>query len=34
MSPGGLCIQVPHDMDDFTIRPLVGLDVIQILETM
>jgi hypothetical protein len=33
-SPGNLCILLPDDMDDFTIRPAVNVDVIQILETM
>jgi hypothetical protein len=33
-SPGGLCILLPDDMDDFTIRPPVDFDVVQILETM
>jgi hypothetical protein len=33
-SPGDLCILLPDDMDDFTIRPAVDVDVIQILETM
>jgi hypothetical protein len=32
-SPGDLCILLPDDMDDFTIRPAVGVDVVQILET-
>jgi hypothetical protein len=33
-NPVDLCILRPDDMEDFTIRPLVGLDVVQILETM
>jgi ATP-dependent exoDNAse (exonuclease V) alpha subunit len=33
-SPVDLCILLPDDMDDFTIRPPVDLDIIQILETM
>jgi hypothetical protein len=33
-SPGNLCILLPNDMGDFAIRPLVDLDVVQILETM
>jgi hypothetical protein len=33
-SPGDLCILLPDDMDDFTIRALVNLDIAQILETM
>jgi hypothetical protein len=31
-SPGILCVLLPDDMDNFTIRPVV--DVVQILETM
>jgi hypothetical protein len=31
-SPGDLCILLPDDMDDFTIRPAV--DAVQILETV
>jgi hypothetical protein len=34
MSSGNLCILLPDDMDDFTIRPAVDLDIAQILETM
>jgi hypothetical protein len=33
-SPVDLCILLPDDMDDFTVRPPVELDVVQILETM
>jgi hypothetical protein len=33
-SPGDLCILLPDDMDNFTIRPVVDLDVVYILETM
>jgi hypothetical protein len=33
-SPGDLCILLPADMDEFTIRPAVDIDVVQILETM
>jgi hypothetical protein len=33
-SPVDLCILIADDMDDFTIRPPVDLDVVQILETM
>jgi hypothetical protein len=33
-SPVDLCILLLDDMDDFTIRQSVGLDVVQILETM
>jgi hypothetical protein len=33
-SQGNLCISLPADMDDFTVRPAVDVDVIQILETM
>jgi hypothetical protein len=33
-SPGDLHILLPDDMDDFTIRPAVDVDVLQILETM
>jgi hypothetical protein len=33
-SPGDLCILLTDGMDDFTVRPTVDLDVIQILETM
>jgi hypothetical protein len=33
-SPGDLCILLPDDMDDFTIRPPVDLDVAQILKTI
>jgi hypothetical protein len=33
-SPADLCILLPDDMDDFTIRPPVATDVIPILETM
>jgi hypothetical protein len=33
-SPGDLYILLPDDMDDFTIRPPVNLDVVQIFETM
>jgi hypothetical protein len=33
-SPIDLCILLPDDMNDFTIPPPVGLDVVQILETM
>jgi hypothetical protein len=32
-SPGDLCILAPDDMDNFTIRPAVDVDVVQILET-
>jgi hypothetical protein len=33
-SPVDLCILLSDDMDDFTIRTPVDLDVVQILETM
>jgi hypothetical protein len=33
-SPGNLYILLPVDMDDFIIRPTVGVGVVQILETM
>jgi hypothetical protein len=33
-SPVDLYTLLPDDMDDFTIRPPVDLDVVQILETM
>jgi hypothetical protein len=33
-SPGDLFILLPDEMDDFTIRPAVDIDVVQILETM
>jgi hypothetical protein len=33
-SPGGLCILLPDDMDAFSLRPPIDLDVVQILETM
>jgi hypothetical protein len=33
-SPDNLCILLSDDMDDFTIRPAVDVDVVQILETM
>jgi hypothetical protein len=33
-SPGDLCILLPDDMDDFTIRPAVDLDVVQIFGTI
>jgi hypothetical protein len=33
-SPGDLCILLLNDMDDFTIRPPVHVNVVQILETM
>jgi hypothetical protein len=33
-SPGDLYILFPDDMDNFTIRPAVDIDVVQILETM
>jgi hypothetical protein len=33
-SPGDLCILLSDDMDDFTIRLPVDVDVVQILETM
>jgi hypothetical protein len=33
-SPGNLCILLPDDMDDFTIRPSADVDVVQILEVM
>jgi ethanolamine utilization protein EutP (predicted NTPase) len=32
--PVNLCILLPDDMDDFTIRPRVDLDVVRILEAM
>jgi hypothetical protein len=31
-SPSNLCILLPDDMDDFTIRPAVDVDIVQILE--
>jgi hypothetical protein len=33
-SPGDLCILPPDDMDNFTIRQAVDVDVVQILEKM
>jgi hypothetical protein len=33
-SSGDLCILLPDDADDFIIRPAVGVDVVQILETI
>jgi hypothetical protein len=33
-SPGDLRILLPGDMDDFTVRTAVDIDVIQILETV
>jgi hypothetical protein len=33
-SPGDLCILLPDNMNDFTIRPAVDLDIVQILETV
>jgi hypothetical protein len=33
-SPVDLCILLPDDMDDITIRPPVDLDIVQIFETM
>jgi hypothetical protein len=33
-SRGDLCILLPDDMDNFTIRPTVKFDAIQLLETM
>jgi hypothetical protein len=33
-SPDNLCILLPDDVDDFTIRPVVEVDVAQILETI
>jgi hypothetical protein len=33
-SPADLCILLPNDMDDFTIRPPVDPDVVQIVESM
>jgi hypothetical protein len=32
--PGDLCILLPDDLDDLTVRPAVDLDVVQIIETM
>jgi hypothetical protein len=33
-SPGDLCILLPDDLDDFTIRPPVDPDVVQLLESI
>jgi hypothetical protein len=33
-NPGDFCILLPSGIDDFTIRPAVDIDVVQILETM
>jgi hypothetical protein len=33
-SPADLCILLPDDMDDFTIRPPVDTDTVQIVESM
>jgi hypothetical protein len=33
-NPDNLCILVPDDMDDFTLRPAIDVDVAQILETI
>jgi hypothetical protein len=33
-SSGSLCVVLPDDMDNFTIRPVVNVDVVQMFETM